>query len=187
MDDTQRRALLKLVRDLIEAELAGRPRTPRPSISVEAKNFGGAFVTLRKAGRLRGCMGRFQPDQDLVATIQEVALSALDDPRFQDRPVTLDELPAIDIEISVLSALERTDNPLSLQPGVHGVYLRQGYRAGCFLPQVATEQGWGREEFLSRCCSGKAGLPANAWKDPQTEVHLFTAEVFGEKEISTNE
>jgi uncharacterized protein len=79
----------------------------------------------------------------------------------------------------VLSPLERTTDPLSLRLGVDGIYIRRGYAAGCFLPQVATETGWTTEEFLSQCCSHKAGLPPDAWKDPKTEVYLFTAEVFG--------
>ena len=181
MDETQRRALLKLARESIEAELLGRPRPALPVVLVEAEDFGGLFVTLRNAGRLRGCMGRFQPDKGLAATVQEIALTALDDPRFRDNPITVDELTSIDLEISLLSEMWRSDNLLSLEPGVHGIYIRRGYRSGCFLPQVATEQGWDRQEFLSRCCSGKAGLPPDAWRDPQTEVYLFTAEVFGEE------
>ena len=182
MDEAQQQALLKLTRETIRAKLVGERLPDPPSIEMGEKEFGGLFVTLRKRGQLRGCMGRFHPDQDLVATVQDVAISAANDPRFRSNPVTPEELSAIEIEMSILSALQRTDDPLSLEPGVHGVYLCQGGRAGCFLPQVATEQGWGREEFLSRCCSGKAGLPSNAWKDPKTDVFLFTAEVFGEKE-----
>ena len=88
--------------------------------------------------------------------------------------------PDIDIEISILSAMQRTDDPSSLEPGVHGVYVLKGDASGCFLPQVATEQGWSAEQLLSRCCESKAGLPADAWKEPDTEVFLFTAEVFDE-------
>jgi len=181
MNEAEQQTVLKLVRDTIRAKLAGESLPVLPQIPLKAEDFGGTFVTLRHAGRLRGCMGRFQPDKGLAETAQEVALSALTDPRFRDWPVTCSELSAIEIEVSVLSSLERTDDPLSLEPGVHGIYIRQGGRAGCFLPQVATEQGWDREEFLSRCCSGKAGLPVDAWKDPRSEVYLFTAEAFGDK------
>jgi AmmeMemoRadiSam system protein A len=105
--------------------------------------------------------------------------SATSDPRFLDNPITEEELNELDIEISVLSPLQKTDNPLSLRLGIDGIYIKRDYASGCFLPQVATETGWNKEEFLSYCCAHKAGLPADAWKDPQTEVYLFTAEVFG--------
>ena len=105
--------------------------------------------------------------------------SATGDPRFFADPITADELEQLDIEISVLSPLLRTDQPLSLRLGVDGIYIKKGRASGCFLPQVATETGWTKEEFLSYCCSHKAGLAADAWKDPETEVSLFTAEVFG--------
>jgi len=105
--------------------------------------------------------------------------SATGDPRFFADPISADELEQLDIEISVLSPLQRTDDPLSLRLGTDGIYIKKGRASGCFLPQVATEAGWGKEEFLSYCCAHKAGLPADAWKDPKTEVYLFTAEVFG--------
>ena len=181
MDETEHRTLLKLARETIQAHLTRRPLPALPAIDIDAESFGGAFVTLKNAGRLRGCIGRFNPDTGLPETVQKMALAALGDPRFRDQPVTVEELPAITIEISVLSPMERTDDPLSLKPGVHGIHIRRGFSSGCFLPQVATEQGWNAEQFLSRCCAGKAGLPADAWKDPDTEVYLFTAEVFGEE------
>ena len=96
------------------------------------------------------------------------------------------ELQEIDIEISVLSPLEKTDDPLSLELGKHGIYIKKGFAGGCFLPQVATETGWNKEQFLSQCCGGKAGLPPDAWKQADTEVFLFTAEVFGEKDFPEN-
>jgi AmmeMemoRadiSam system protein A len=105
--------------------------------------------------------------------------SATGDPRFFADPITPRELKHLDVEISVLSPLQRTKDPLSLQLGVHGIYIKSGVSSGCFLPQVATETGWDKEEFLSYCCSHKAGLAPDAWKDPDTEVYLFTAEVFG--------
>jgi len=105
--------------------------------------------------------------------------SATSDPRFVADRITSDELDQLDIEISVLSPLKRTDDPSSLRLGVDGIYVKKGGASGCFLPQVATETGWSKEEFLSYCCAHKAGLPPDAWKDPKTEVYLFTAEVFG--------
>jgi uncharacterized protein (TIGR00296 family) len=109
-----------------------------------------------------------------------MAVAALSDPRFRSSPVTPQELPQLHIEISVLSRMVRTLEPLLLELGVHGIYIRHGFYGGCFLPQVAVEQMWDRETFLSRCCADKAGLQPDAWKDPETEVYLFTSEVFEE-------
>jgi uncharacterized protein (TIGR00296 family) len=105
--------------------------------------------------------------------------SATGDPRFFADPIAPDELNELDIEISVLSPLQRTDNPLGLRLGVDGIYIKRGRASGCFLPQVATETGWSKEEFLSYCCAHKAGIAPDAWRQPGTEVYLFSAEVFG--------
>jgi AmmeMemoRadiSam system protein A len=140
----------------------------------------GCFVTLKNHGRLRGCIGQFTSDKPLIELIIEMAkASATGDPRFFANPITPRELNELDVEISVLSPLKRTDDPLSLRLGVDGIYIRKGYASGCFLPQVAEETGWSKEEFLSYCCAHKAGLPSDAWRDKDTEVHFFTAEVFG--------
>ncbi len=144
----------------------------------------GCFVTLHNHGQLRGCIGQFQPSDCLLKTVREMAVAATRDSRFLSNPLTPAELSEIDIEISVLSPLEKTSDPLSLELGTHGIYIKQGYRSGCFLPQVATETGWNTDEFLSNCCGGKAGLAPDAWKQPDTEIYLFTAEIFGEKDLA---
>lgn len=139
----------------------------------------GCFVTLKTRDRLRGCIGQFISDRPLIELVAEMAeASVAKDPRFIDHRITPGELDDLDIEISVLSPLKRTSDPLSLRLGVDGIYIKRGYASGCFLPQVATETGWDAEQFLSYCCSHKAGLPPEAWKDSRTEVYLFTAEVF---------
>lgn len=180
MNDTQKQILLKVARDIVEAIIKGgetpKPKSDDPQLNAHC----GCFVTLKNKGRLRGCIGRFISDIPLIELIVEMAkASATGDPRFFADPITADELEQLDIEISVLSPLLRTDQPLSLRLGVDGIYIKKGRASGCFLPQVATETGWTKEEFLSYCCSHKAGLAPNAWKDPETEVFLFTAEVFG--------
>jgi AmmeMemoRadiSam system protein A len=135
---------------------------------------------LKNGDELRGCIGQFTSEQPLIALVAEMAqASATSDPRFRSHPITSRELPALDVEISVLSPLAKTKDPLSLRLGVDGIYIRRGHASGCFLPQVATETNWTKEEFLSYCCSHKAGLSPDAWQDPATEVYLFTAEVFG--------
>ena len=116
----------------------------------------------------------------LIELVSQMAkASSTGDMRFFGNPITPDELNELDIEISVLSPLKKTDDPLSLRLGVDGIYIKKGCTSGCFLPQVATETGWTKEQFLSYCCSHKAGLSSDAWKDRSTEVFLFTAEVFG--------
>lgn len=180
LTEAQKRELLAVARKVIEATVR---RAPVPEFESSQALFNerrGCFVTIHNKGQLRGCIGQFQADGPLLATIREMAIVATQDRRFVMDPLRPGELDEIDIEISVLSPLERTDDPLSLELGRHGIYIKRGYASGCFLPQVATETGWSKEQFLSQCCGGKAALPGDAWKDPQTEVYLFTAEVFGE-------
>lgn len=180
MSGTTQRILLCLARETIEARLADRLLPPLPALDEPAAEVGGVFVTLHHGPRLRGCIGRFHPDTSLAEAVQQMALAVLDDPRFLHCPVTAEEIPRVTIEISVLSPMQRTADPASLQVGVHGIYIRSGGFGGCFLPQVATEQRWTAEQLLARCCTEKAGLPAEAWRDPATEVYLFTSTVFAE-------
>ncbi|MHC4629089.1 MAG: AmmeMemoRadiSam system protein A [Planctomycetota bacterium] len=180
MNDQQRQTLLKVARDAVEAAVN---RWPAPKVESEDAELNapcGCFVTLKNRGRLRGCIGQFTSDNPLIELVAEMAkASATGDPRFLADPVTARELERLDIEISVLSPLKQTGDPLSLRLGVDGIYIKKGRASGCFLPQVAPEAGWSKEEFLSYCCAHKAGLASDAWRDPGTEVYLFTAEVFG--------
>jgi AmmeMemoRadiSam system protein A len=180
MDEPQKQTLLTVARDTVEAVITGeqipKPKADDPELNAHC----GCFVTLKNKGRLRGCIGQFTSESPLIELVSEMAkASATGDPRFFANPITPGELEELDIEISVLSPLQRTDDPLSLRLGVDGIYIKKGRTSGCFLPQVATETGWSKDEFLSYCCAHKAGLPADAWKEPQTEVYLFTAEAFG--------
>jgi AmmeMemoRadiSam system protein A len=140
----------------------------------------GVFVTLRRGRKLRGCIGTFAPQGPLPRTVWEMAAAAARDPRFVHDPLSASELGDLRIEISVLSPLERTSDPHSLKVGTHGVYLRSPDGTGCFLPDVATEFGWNAEQFLSHCCTDKAMLATDAWRDPRTEVYLFTVEKIAE-------
>ena len=180
MDDVQKHTLLKVARDAVEAAVRRLPVDKPQSDDPELNALCGCFVTLKNGDNLRGCIGQFTSDRPLMELVAQMAkASATGDARFFGNPITQRELARLDIEISVLSPLERTDDPLSLRPGVDGVYIKRGRASGCFLPQVATEAGWTREQFLSYCCSHKAGLAADAWKDPETQVYFFTADVFG--------
>ena len=183
LNEKQQKELLKLARNTIKSYLE---RGEKPDFSIDdpdLKNIQGAFVTLHKKGQLRGCIGNIIGQKPLYITVRDMAIeAATGDPRFN--PVKSEELDDIDIEISVLSPLEKVKNADEIELGTHGVIVRRGYHQGVFLPQVATETGWSKEEFLSHLCSGKAGLPANAWKDPNTELYIFSAQVFGEKDLS---
>ena len=180
MNDLQKQTLLKVARDTVEAVIRREEIAKPESDDLELNAPCGCFVTLKNRDRLRGCIGQFTSDSPLIELVAEMAkASATGDPRFFSDPITAGELEKLDVEISVLSPLKKTDDPLSLRLGVDGIYIRQGRASGCFLPQVATETGWNKEEFLSYCCAHKAGLAPDAWKDPKTQVNLFTAEVFG--------
>lgn len=151
----------------------GRAQAPAHS----DQPFGGVFVTLKKRGRLRGCMGTLDSTQPLAVAVRHAAqTAALDDPRFP--PVTLAELPDLSVEVSILSEPRPMGALDELQIGTHGIIVRRGMQRGLFLPQVATEHHLDKETFLSRCCAEKAGLAPDAWRDPATEVLIFTAEVF---------
>ena len=179
MDEAQKHVLLTLARETVKAVIAGTRAPAPPSDDPALAALCGCFVTLKTRGRLRGCIGQFISDRPLIELVAEMAdASASKDPRFFDHPLTARDLSHLEIEISVLSPLARALDPLNLRLGVDGIYIKRGYASGCFLPQVATETGWTTEEFLSYCCSHKAGLPPDAWKDPKTEVYLCTAEVF---------
>jgi AmmeMemoRadiSam system protein A len=136
----------------------------------------GAFVTLKKHGELRGCIGHIIGDRPLAETVATMAVAAaFEDPRFP--PVKEEELKDLDIEISVLTPLRRINNVEEIQVGLHGIILQQGGHSGLLLPQVATEYGWDRNTFLEYTCR-KAGLPPDAWKDERTTIHVFSADVF---------
>jgi AmmeMemoRadiSam system protein A len=180
MNVKQKKTLLKIACDTIEAVIKGKPIKAPQSDDPELNAPCGCFVTLKNHGRLRGCIGNFISDSPLIELVTEMAkASAISDPRFFADQISARELDQLDVEISVLSPLKKTSEPLNLQLGVDGIYIKKGHASGCFLPQVATETGWSKEEFLSYCCSHKAGLSSDAWKNPETEVYLFTADVFG--------
>lgn len=135
----------------------------------------GAFVSLHKQGRLRGCIGHFGEDVPLHQIVAEMArAAAFEDPRFL--PVTRDELDDLDIEISVLTPMRRIQSIDEFQLHKHGIYIRKGYRSGTFLPQVADEVNWTKEEFLGHCSQDKAGLGWNGWRD--AELYVYEAIVF---------
>jgi AmmeMemoRadiSam system protein A len=173
--------LLKLARETIGGELGrGRSESGQPE-SDALKQPCGAFVTLHKHGNLRGCIGLVEAMRPLYKSVREMAIAAaFDDPRFPN--LGPDEFDEIDIEISVMSPLRRITDVNEIVVGTHGIIMRSGRHQGLLLPQVATEQGWDRETFLEHTCY-KSGMMGDCWKQPDTEIYIFSAEVFGEKEL----
>jgi AmmeMemoRadiSam system protein A len=166
-------------RRVLTYALNGIDLTRAQAPSCPAEPYGGAFVTLRKFGKLRGCIGSLDGSRPLHEAIREAAINAaLNDPRFP--PLSFGELPDVTIEVSILSKAQRLPSLDELRIGEHGILVRRGEQRGLFLPKVATEYDLDRETFLSRCCKEKAGLPEDAWKDPETEIYVFTAEVYAE-------
>lgn len=162
-------------------DCAVQKRSSAEIFSPESESFlaSGAFVTLRRRGRLRGCIGQIgapQPVLPLVAYCARAA--ALDDPRF--RPVDRGELPEIEIEVSILSALEPI-TPERIEIGKHGLMVTRDARRGVLLPQVAPQYGWDVTRFLEETCR-KAGLDRGAWREEAARIDGFTAEVFSESE-----
>ncbi|RTZ91734.1 MAG: AMMECR1 domain-containing protein, partial [Deltaproteobacteria bacterium] len=140
------------------------------------EEYRGAFVTLTKNGNLRGCIGLIQPVKPLAESVQEMAIAAaFQDPRFP--PLTKGEWPEIDIEISALTPFRKIEDLSEIQVGTHGIYIQKGPYSGLLLPQVATEYGWDREEFLQQTCI-KAGLHPMAYKDPDAKIYIFSADIF---------
>ena len=180
MTEEEKEELLKIARSTVESYVqTGKIPVVSPAFPA-FKQPRGAFVTLKENGQLRGCIGRFDPSGPLYLIVQQMAISAASqDPRF--KPVGVDELGKLEYEISVLSPLRKIPNAEEIVPGKHGVTISKGVHHGVFLPQVATETGWGKEEFLDELCSQKAGLPKGCWKDPAVNLQVFTADVFEEK------
>ncbi|TWT46237.1 hypothetical protein RAS1_26860 [Phycisphaerae bacterium RAS1] len=164
-------------RDVIEADVRGGDATRVAPPDVECGAYGGVFVTLHKFGRLRGCMGTLDAARPLAEAVRTAAIRvARDDPRFP--PVGVGELQDIELDVSILSPPWPMTTIDELELGRHGILVQSGERRGLFLPQVATEHHMSKESFLSRCAGEKAGLAPDAWRDPATQVLLFTADVY---------
>lgn len=165
-----RRAVARTVNGAGSGEVPSMPNLPQAT---------GAFVTLKRRGELRGCIGTLECRRSLPEEVARVAVSAArEDPRFE--PVRPSELDDLDVEVSVLGPLEPIDplDPTAIDIGRHGLVVEHGWRRGLLLPQVATEWGWDRETFLAHTCA-KAGLPPDCWRNGAT-VYRFAADVFGE-------
>jgi len=179
LNTEQKEELLKLARDTISFYLDEEKPLDTSSDDETLNEVMGVFVTLRKNQQLRGCIGSIVGTKPLYLGVRDMAIaSATQDFRF--KAVTKDELGDIHIEISVLTPLEQITNTDEIILGKHGVLVRDAYRNGVYLPQVATETGWSKEEFMNSLCGQKAGMDSSAWKDGKCDIYIFSAEVFEE-------
>ena len=179
LSDKEKKTLKDIAYNSIKDSLDGKPVAVANSslfiLHSSLKEKCGAFVSLHKQGRLRGCIGHFGEDVPLYEIVAEMArAAAFEDPRFQ--PVTHDELDDLDIEISILTPMRRIQSLDEFQLHKHGIYIKKGYRSGTFLPQVADEVNWTKEEFVGHCSQDKAGLGWDGWRD--AELYVYEAIVF---------
>ena len=183
LNDKAKKELLVIARSAVDLYIRNRqsPLIDTSRLSQAAKRNGGAFVTLRKNDELRGCVGRFDASAPLYTVVQQMAIaSATEDFRFSR--VQSDEIAGLEIEISALTPMRKIASIDEIKLGRDGIYIKKGNRSGTFLPQVAGETGWTKEEFLGHCAQDKAGLGWDGWKD--AEIFVFEANVFSEKEFS---
>jgi AmmeMemoRadiSam system protein A len=184
LSSDERRALLGRARHAITQAVGSQSIADFPAPTGRLAEPGSAFVTIHCGSRLRGCVGRTDHTLALAEVVVQCAIgAALRDTRF--RPMEPAELDSMSVEISVLSEL-RPLAPDALESGTHGVVICRGERRGLLLPQVAAERGWSIERFLEETCR-KADLEPGAWRDPETQILGFTAEVFSEMDFLRQE
>ena len=171
-----RRRLLAIARRALEARVR-REREPVPPGGGALERLAGAFVSIHSGDDLRGCLGRLGSDWPIGRVVAHLGRAVADsDPRF--RPVILDELDTLSIEISALTPEREVQSIEDIEIGRHGLIVERGYRRGLLLPQVASQQRWDVETFLAHACI-KAGLPHDDWHR-DARVLIFEAQVFAE-------
>ncbi|TAK66006.1 MAG: AmmeMemoRadiSam system protein A [Bacteroidetes bacterium] len=181
LSNSDKKLLLSVARAAIEATINNKRLLSLKHIPEALQAPSGAFVTLKKQDELRGCIGYIESDISVIETVQEVACkAAFNDPRFL--PVTTDEVSSLEIEISVLTPPEQIQDISKIEVGKHGLIMQKGLQRGLLLPQVPIEYGWDRETFLNQTAR-KAGLQPSAWKEKETKLFIFSAEVFNETDF----
>jgi AmmeMemoRadiSam system protein A len=178
LSEPAKKELLSLARLTLHSFLSEQAVPGYVPVCADLKDKRGAFVSLHSGSELRGCIGQLEPDEPLTAVIQYcVVCAATRDTRFA--PVTVEEIPSLKIEISVLEPPHRMESISEIEIGRHGLLIVRGRNRGLLLPQVATEYGWDAVQFLSQACL-KAGVREKSWQDAATQVFTFEAQVFSE-------
>ncbi|MCM8775144.1 MAG: AmmeMemoRadiSam system protein B [Candidatus Omnitrophica bacterium] len=176
----QKKGLLQYVRSYLEAYYANS--LTEPALEVDSKVLNerrGVFVTLKKGGMLRGCIGRITANEPVRDNLKQMALAAaLSDPRFL--PVTEKELKDLDITISILTPLSPVASYHDIRLGTDGIVVEYGGRSGVFLPEVATETGWDQKTFFRHCALDKAGLREGELE--KAKIQVFQSEAFSESD-----
>jgi AmmeMemoRadiSam system protein A len=175
LSEKDKEQLKEIAKKAIESVLYGQSGAAfKPSENLKEK--GGAFVTIKKKGDLRGCIGYIRAVLPIHQTVKEAAIqAAFHDPRFA--PVNKNEWKDIEMEISVLTPMRKIKDVEEIEVGKHGLYIEKGYDSGLLLPQVATEYNWDRMTFLEHTCY-KAGLQRDAWKSKDINIYVFSADIF---------
>jgi AmmeMemoRadiSam system protein A len=178
--------LFEIARQAIKNTLQGQALTALQEIDPALLQPAGCFVSLHEqpSHRLRGCVGRLDANGPLAQVVQQTAAGVLSDPRFTTQRLQVTDLPRLDIEISLLSPLKPAAHPLDFDPLTDGICLIISNRTGCFLPQVARDTGWSREQLLDRLCTEKMGFPAKMWQHPAARLQKFTATILGPEHFS---
>lgn len=170
--------LLNIARDAITSLINKQNYQPPPREEKDLNERSGCFVTIKQDGQLRGCIGNFQSERPLFQEVAVMAVaSASKDPRFH--PLEKAELENFNLEISVLSPLEKIEDTDLIEVGTHGIYLEKNFSRGVLLPQVATDHNWDRTTFLQQTCQ-KAGLHTDAWQEADTDIYIFSAQIIKE-------
>ncbi|MBC8473858.1 MAG: AmmeMemoRadiSam system protein B [Candidatus Omnitrophica bacterium] len=181
LNKEEKKKLISIARTSILEAVTGESQAAIQVNEARLKEKSGAFVTIKKHSQLRGCIGYIQAVKPLHETVKDVAKSAaINDYRFS--PVSKGELGDIELEISVLTPLKRISDVKEIEVGKHGLVMKRGFNSGLLLPQVPTEHNWDKQTFLEHTCL-KAGLSKDSWKDESTEIYIFSAEVFSEKDL----
>lgn len=177
----QQHRLLNLARSTIRQSLGESSLAEVDGVAPVCRTPAGCFVTLhtRNGHQLRGCIGQLGTSAPLCDCVVDMARAVLHDPRFAAQPVTLGELPELEIELTIVAPLEPARDVLDFDPPNDGIYLHCQGRTGCFLPQVARETGWDKSTLLTRLCTEKMGLSPMAWRDPAARLMRFRTFLIG--------
>ncbi|MBS4015960.1 MAG: AmmeMemoRadiSam system protein B [Candidatus Latescibacteria bacterium] len=171
--------LIRIARTTLNDYITSGTTPKFQALTLQLNEQYGVFVTLKKKGELRGCIGYVQGFKPLYQAVVDMAIAAsTEDPRFPK--VKQNELKDIDIEITVMTPLKQISSIDEIIVGKHGLVIKKGGYSGLLLPQVATEQGWDKKTFLQHTC-WKAGLPDNAWQDKETEIYIFSGTIIQEE------
>jgi len=187
LSPASRGELLRIAKQSLRAAVLGREHLFEPPTHPDLTQPAGCFVSLHELDthRLRGCIGRLEASGPLWRVVTETAVNVLGDPRFDDLRVTPGDLAILEIELSVLSPLLPCASPLNFDLQNDGIYLIAGERAGCFLPQVARETGWTKEQLLDRLCTEKLGMPATTWRTGDATLMRFSTVIVGPEPVES--